>query len=354
MSKENPPTYEESQNLHNSFVESSDDTSVASSPLTQDLPRNIGPNRTLSRRAPPNRPQQSDESTIGKGDNQRFWKFHMQVFANDIYLSTNPTMRHLHCRSAPGYFISVERDSPTSKEFTMNFEDFETGVSLLRVGKQESGEFKYKVRRTRELRDGVIQEVAEPREVYGGVLRSRRIEPMFYPIPPLYAMRNFNTDPIDGKIWNIGDIPRCRMKWSLSKRKEVLQYIGKQNTYFHDNIEQKRVSDSSEVPPVKAVFRVCESRAKKRAIRSLNRLLRIDMDRGETSQEPDPYEEVKYYPKCGDGLYDDIYPRDDEPDHHIKLGWLTIYDDDLLRTPGMFDLIVGLTAASAYDKLMSL
>lgn len=353
MDESNPPTYEESQNLQNG---NQNLLSASRDRLSQELPRNIGPSRTLSRRAPPSPPPRtSEESTIGKGDNQGFWKFHMQVFANDIYLTTNPTMRHLHCRSAPGYFISVEKDPASERGYTMNFEDFGTGNSILRVGKQDNGDFKYKVRRNRSVKDGVLQSTDDPDPVYAGVLRSRRIEPKFYPIAPPHVMRNHNTENIDGQVWNVGDIPRCRLKWSLKKRKEVLQYIGKQNTYFHNNFERNIVEDSSNPPDVKALFRVCESRAKKRAIRSLNRLLRMEYSEKapEESPESDPYEEVNYYSRCGDGLYDDQFPKDDEPDHHIKLGWLTIYELDLLTKSGMFDLIVGLTAASAYDKLMS-
>lgn len=78
---------------------------------------------------------------------QLFWKFHIERFDPGFYLSTNPTARHVNCRSSPGYFVRIYKDRPATliskdKERTSNtrtnsillvFEDTVTGEAIVVV-----------------------------------------------------------------------------------------------------------------------------------------------------------------------------------------------------------------------------
>lgn len=82
---------------------------------------------------------------------QLFWKFHIEKFDPGFYLTTNPTLRHVQCRSSPGYFVTVHKDSMSQERgksrtgklsstdpaaielFLMVFEDTVTGEPIVVV-----------------------------------------------------------------------------------------------------------------------------------------------------------------------------------------------------------------------------
>ncbi|SGZ50781.1 CIC11C00000000449 [Sungouiella intermedia] len=281
---------------------------------------------------------------------QAFWKFHLIKFGNHMYLTTNPTPRHLHCRSFPGYFILIDGNA---LDYTMSFEDIETGASYLRIRKRTSREgefFRYKVRRARGIQNGRISEIDNP-EVHENFLRRELIPESLFPSPPDVPMVSYHTEDFNGTSWSVGAIPRAReSRVSAGESK----YIHKHNVYFHNTFELTYPINS--IPPVRAVFRPSEASARKRMMRSLNRLLKFDS--GKRKFKPDDmdssmFSEVKSYYKAGDGLYGDHTPADDEPDKHSKCGWLTVYEDEqLFLEAGMFDMVVGLSVCVAYEKMI--
>ncbi|KAF3990594.1 hypothetical protein FT663_01669 [Candidozyma haemuli var. vulneris] len=345
-----PPTYEEAQ-----LQSQENNHPQDGARLLHEAPPPL-PRRTPTRRRPPlpeRRPveEEAEDTSTEVQSDQNFWKFHIQCFGDDMYLSTNPTMRHLQCRSLPGYFMSVDKEETG---FTINFEEFESGNSIMRFKKLEDGSFKYKVRRTRKIEGGEIVLSDETSPVFEGTIDPRRIDPQYYPIQPPFQMKSFEVQAIDGRRWDVGAIPRVKMKWSLSKRSEYPKYVGKQNIYFHRNFKTKNLHmQEEEFPPVTALFRPCESKIRKRAMQSINRLSRLDEESKISPQmaQVDPFAEQKSYFKCGDGLYEENFPKDDDPDHHFKLGWVTVFEDkDLFNKSGMFDLVVGATTTLAYDQ----
>ncbi|GBL50523.1 hypothetical protein ACI3LY_001734 [Candidozyma auris] len=357
------PTYEEAQ-LQAQLNNHPQDNSQRLSENPPALPR-----RTNTRRRPPPLPErpietsssseqlddnkESDNSDSLQTGDQPFWKFHIQCFGDDMYLSTNPTMRHLQCRSMPGYFMSIEKEP---QGFTINLEEFETGASIMRFKKLDEKTFKFKVRRSRKVENGEIVVLETPDPVFEGTINKTRIHPMFFPIPPPYEMKSYEVEGIDGSRWDVGSIPRAKMKWSLSHRSEAPKYVGKRNVYFHRNFMARNTKmQDAQFPPVTAAFRPCESKMRKRAIRSITRLSKLEDDSKSTPYEAegDPFSQRKPYFKCGDGLYDEQFPKDDDPDHHFKLGWLTVFEDEqLFSKSGMFDLVVGSTVVVAYDQEM--
>lgn len=285
---------------------------------------------------------------------QDFWKFHLVKFGSDMYLTTNPTPRHLHCRSFPGYFISIEGNSI---DYTLSFENIETGVTYLRIRKRTTKEhefFRYKMRRARAIVNGRVTEKNDDIQVYEKYLRRELIPDVLFPTPPDVPMTSYHTEDFTGRTWNVGSIPRVReSRRSASESK----YVGKHNIYFHDNFAEKPTGAIDNLPRVKAVFRPTEASTRKRVMHKLNRLLRMDTSGKKfKGDEVDStvFSEIKTYFKAGDGLYGEHNPADDDPDKHTKYGWLTVYEDEQFFLQwGMFDLVVGLSVCLAYEKMIN-
>ncbi|KAM9918702.1 hypothetical protein OXX59_008483 [Metschnikowia pulcherrima] len=354
---------------------------------------------TLSRKKPvgpnpfPEPPKISENSSqVNLAGKQSFWKFHIFRFGPNLYLTTNPTLRHLRCRNAPGYFVKI---TGNHVKYSMVFEDIGSGEQWVKVDKVSDScahHFTFQVKRKRCIRRGNVEvsincergsdAVAKSMEThqagktqsseelgssgrgrdkcskrfYSQILRRAPIPQILLHMPPSSPMSNYSGLMVDGKAWNVGSLPRYRESRMNSHE---TKFIAKKHVYFHRCFEDLERYFDWTVSPVMGVFRECESRAKKRAIRQLNRLSRVgdfSAPQAQHSSETDlsPYTEVSSYYECGDGVYFDRMPSDDEPDHHHKLGWVTIYEDsDTLAEPGMFDLSVALTVAVGYERNLS-
>lgn len=79
----------------------------------------------------------------------------------------------------------------------------------------------------------------------------------------------------------------------------------------------------------------------------------FDQRQQQHQQEQHAYDnkrEIFYQP--GDGIIRKNTP-DDSPNDH-KLGWLTIYNEPYLREPGMFELVLGVTLAVGYERVVNM
>lgn len=291
------------------------------------------------------------EMSAPASSDQKFWKFHLIKFGNDMYLTTNPTPRHLHCRSFPGYYIAV---SGTFLDYTMTFEHIETGTTYFKIRKHSTHEgefFRYKMRRIRRLEKGRIVE-SEDGDVYENFIRREAIPEKLLPSPPDFPITSYLTQDFQGKPWSVGSVPRVRES-RISHRD--LRYIGKHSIYLHDNFRDTIHGPIIGAPPVRCMFRPSDASVTKRAMRSINKLLKRDKTATKIKSadlDASMFPEISYYYKAGDGLYGDPHPLDDDPDKHLKYGWLSIYEDEYLEIPGMFDLVVCLSVAIAYDFLI--
>lgn len=307
---------------------------------------------------------------------QDFWKFHLLKFGPDMYLTTNPTPRHLYCRSFPGFYIGVDGNSA---DCMLSFEDIETGKTYLKIRKQKTkqGEtFRYKLRRVRSIENGQVKEFGDEGDetgheietrneteienyhksselpVYEGILRREQIPPVLLPTYPDCPMASYQTTDVNGKKWSVGSIPRVR---ESRVNNEELKLVAKQNIYFHTVFDEQLSQPLFRAPTVSAVFRPSEVSKRKRMMRSINRLLKIDSELKIKSDVLDTnvHSGVRYYYKASDGLYGESHPQDDDPDKHSKYGWLTIFENpELFSQPGMFDLVIGLVVAVSYEKLI--
>lgn len=340
-----------------------------------------------------------------------YWKFHVMRFGSNLYLTTNPTLQHLHCRNAPGYFVSV---TGSKLDYTMSFEDLETGQEILRVRKvstKEGTSFRYKLRlrpamqgraqagkgrNSEEARPGEAEDTkarakewdAETRDTETRDTETRGTEPRDAMTRENEAAQKEGGDdnrrPVEKDTKGVDGVLQGTLRrrpvpqlllpvppvvpmsnyetqvgaksWnigSVPRTREShfspgeLRYVGKYNVYFHDCFSDLARYHHWAVPPAQAVFRPCEAGAKKRVLRRIHRL----RAKPDTPTKEGPYVEIKSYAAAGDGLYFDTAPADDDPDHVHKLGWVTVYEDEaLLSKPGMFDAVVGLTTAVGYDQ----
>lgn len=275
-----------------------------------------------------------------------FWKYHVLHFGEGLYLTTNPTPKHINCQSLPGYYVKHSGDL---RNFTLQFEGIESGEEIISVDKRTTKgdvSFRYHLHPRRTLIQGRLVDHEEKAGVSGEVTCLRF--PKEVPLLPEMQTTNFGWREGGCATWNIGSVPMAvPSKLSLKASK----YLGKHNIYFHNLFSKHhswRVGDS---PEVAAMFRRCESSHRKRFVQSVHRLLAKDSKVYGTDMPLDLFAEVKTYALAGDGLRWDLHPKDDEPDHRYKLGWLTIYnDEELLAESGMFDIVVALTVAIAFDQ----
>lgn len=259
---------------------------------------------------------------------QLFWKFHIERFDPNFYLSTAPTSRHVKCRSAPGYFVRVLRDVEATREYsatTLLFEDIVSGMPIIKV-KCDSQSLKCEVLVHRMIQNGELITVTKGSESpnlkpsYSTNRSIRRKPPKFDSVtsktesaPPeasnfklisrpssrcfnnnidFLALRkpietkflpefighqqkliNYETTVSTGKYF-VGTIPQAReYHLNFSDDTHSSKFIRKRQVYFHQEFTDPNTcfSDIS-LALVVAVFRPCETTTKKRILRKLHRI----------------------------------------------------------------------------------
>lgn len=357
--------------------------------------------------------QYSINSSIMSSPDAPFWKYHILKFGKDLYLTTNPGMKHVYCRNAPGYFIEVVSSDPTTIKpnstsgYSLIFRDSSdltegSRVPFMIVTKNpasKGGEFTFSIPKDKFLNQGTIVKY-EDLTTYNGVSFPKKIDEAFFPYVNLRAkypqyFQNHEIRDLNNMPWNIGSIPRVRSS-KMTKLKETFKntsptknknypalhdeefkFIGKRNVYFHQNyvstahhglkyreFEPKFIYGhdyGQSFPPVLAMFRPFETRTKKKIIRTVkNNKHYLNGSLNETpflENVEDQYgTETKKFYQGSDGLYYLNNTSDDLPDEN-KLGWITIYEDleifGGIRNRGMFDIVVGMTLAVGYDSCLS-
>ncbi|KAG7661429.1 uncharacterized protein J8A68_005007 [[Candida] subhashii] len=342
-----------------------------------------------------------------------FWKYHILRFGRDLYLTTNPGMKHMYCRNAPGYYIIIldheqrSRQPYSKKGFTLIFKDTSNKTKdiplmiIVKKAESEGGHFELSIPKNRVIKKGgAIWKDCDDYSLFNGIGFPREIENGQFPfeklrqIYPENCFRNFEVRDLNKMKWNIGSIPRVRssnlnkVKQKLttpaneSNEEDIMKLSGKRNIYFHQNFIQDdkqpsryKLSNPEEVylcdpeidfPPVLAVFRPNDSRISKQFKKSIPKsnkhhykqsmqssylsINEIDTDYGTGTNQK------KYY-HGSDGLYFSKNTKDDNPDEN-KLGWMNIYDDPELfegtKNRGMFEFVVGMTVAVGLDSLLPL
>lgn len=375
----------------------------------------------LATKAPSLRSSQSNQSlasvstnrTINDGTDEKistpYWKYHVLKFGKDLYLSTNPSLKHMYCRNGPGFYVEITRETGRKNDgFTMVFKDAETQsdesktpiMVIHKKPESEGGYFTASLTRSSILKKNTIKylnnNTESNKKVFNGLSIPQAIPDAFIPYDKISNLKrleakeavfkNYEFRDFNNWKWNIGSIPRVRVS-KINKLKTKLndqdveqwKFIGKNNTYFHQNYVESTIPlpfrsskpqeiylqnpENTNFPPVLAMFRPHRNKFSTK-VKNFNKMIARKIENEDTPSQFKPNKfsntlidnditagEHKNYFIAGDGLYFNKSPIDDLPDEN-KLGWLTIYEDKVFQDKGMFDLVLGLTLAVGYESII--
>ncbi|ODV69794.1 hypothetical protein HYPBUDRAFT_159627 [Hyphopichia burtonii NRRL Y-1933] len=234
----------------------------------------------------------TDQSTSNNNNNEDlsqtpFWKYHILKFGKNLYLTTNPGLKHIYCRNAPGYYVDVkypnEQDKLKKNGYTLIFRDINTVETIpnLSQGKfeenkgeknepimiitkkseREGGYMTLSISRLSKLHHNVIKHIhkldIDQAPKFNGLSIPKKFDYKYIPIDQIGGhkrynevenFKNFELKDFNNTKWNIGSIPRVRIsKMNRLKNKlnqdnpenvddeEIFKFIGKKNIYFHQN-----------------------------------------------------------------------------------------------------------------------
>lgn len=218
--------------------------------------------------------------------NTPYWKYHILRFGKDLYLTTNPSLKHMYCRNGPGYYVEITSGKTADDGFTMVFKD-STNQSdksippimiIHKKSVKEGGHLTISLTKQNQLKKNIIKndKKSDKTKIFNGLSIPQTIPEQFIPYDKIsnnkfferneinfqnYELRDFNNVK-----WNIGSIPRVRfsrmnkfktnldnksMKNSSSsyslqsitsiqsnqsfQSEEPFKFIGQKNIYFHQN-----------------------------------------------------------------------------------------------------------------------
>ncbi|KAJ9111929.1 hypothetical protein QFC19_000851 [Naganishia cerealis] len=346
----------------------------------------------------------SSEKTI---NNVPYWKYHVLKFGKDLYLTTNPGLKHIYCRNGPSYYVEVvypnKRQKTAKNGYTLIFKELD-GVEkndakppimmIYKKPEKEGGHYTLSIPQRSRLVQDSIQYSPQPHSLFHGIVIPKGIDSSYIPydrianIGRYQELRNYEFKDCNNINWNVGAIPRLRATTLNRLKSKVLQdeddeslkLFGPRNVYFHQNYIDTRLALRSranslgadylngtthDFPPVLAVFRPLETKIRRKLMSKINRMLHsklttrgleqntatagLDMNAATAGLD------IKSFHSLGDGLYYQTHPVDDEPNEN-KMGWLTVYEDKQvfaeLKYRGMFDIVVGLTLAVGFESQM--
>lgn len=289
------------------------------------------------------------ENEEGKLQRTPYWKYHVLKFGRNLYLTTNPDLKHVYCRNGPGFYVEVISNQESD------------GVLLLfrEIQGVEHPPFMVILKFGDEFTiDGVGEAILQP-------LYQRNQE------PTELSLVNYEFK-YQGNTWNIGSIPRTRVSKmrKLRGREDEVKYIGKRNIYFYRKPGNRNSIQQDPPGGILGLFRPYEEKMKKKLLRtarnihgskglhnSNNNNSQFQLQEQATMQKDAEYDlaigtNVRKFFNTGDGLYGGPNPTDDTPNDN-KLGWITVYENEMLQGMAennpLFALVVGLTLAVGMD-----
>lgn len=256
-----------------------------------------------------------------------FWKYHILKFGKNLFLTTNPGLKHIYCRNGPGYYVEVQQTKAGknlkdgfslvfrdihSVETNKQANDIPTIMIITKKSKAEGGYLTISVPRHSKLQNDVVRYIHSDdltqAPVFNGLSIPKKIDPKYIPSDQTGSnrrledtFRSYEFKDFNNIRWNIGSIPRVRvsklnlMRSKLKDEKDEqthLKFIGKRNIYFHQNFVEKEsglypkysvnTDDPKKVylqesesnysfPPVLALFKPHESKTGKMIMKSINR-----------------------------------------------------------------------------------
>lgn len=262
-----------------------------------------------------------------------FWKYHILKFGKNLYLTTNPGLKHIYCRNGPGYYVEVlpSKQGKSLKDgFSLIFRDIHSVepnkqtpnssppiMTITKKSKVEGGHLTLSIPRHSKLQNDMIKYVHSDNigqaPIFNGLSIPKKIDLKYIPLDQIGSnrrlqeidrFRSYEFKDFNKMKWDIGSIPRVRVsrmnrfkskiKNTMDEEDEqnTLKFIGKKNIYFHQNFVEKdpgmfpkycvksedpkkvylQESESNhDFPPVLALFRPYETKTGKKIMQSLNR-----------------------------------------------------------------------------------
>lgn len=161
-----------------------------------------------------------------------FWKYHVLKYGKDLYLTTNPDLKHMYCRNGPGYYVEiVYKDRSTrpdlSKGFTLTFKDINnihqdnkkipTLLSISKKSLSEGGHYTVSVPR-----------ISNDSSTFNGLLIKKEFQDRLVSINNESGFINYEFRDFNNIKWNIGSIPW--LKTQDSQKNNTLSIKNYQNT----------------------------------------------------------------------------------------------------------------------------
>lgn len=333
-----------------------------------------------------------------------FWKYHILRFGKDLYLTTNPGTKYVHCRNGPSFYVEVVVESTQNldiksngEEYTLTFKDpsnlSQDPRQCMVISKkhdQQKDYFSIRTPKNTYLADDGTVERYEDLTMFKTVSFPLTIDKKYFPYDALrkekpMAFTNYELKDLVNKTWNVGSIARVKTSRFNKIRQSVrnaskeindrsdqeeLKLVDKRNIYFHRNYinnksdrkeeyNTKNIYDAStDFPLVLSMFRPNENRISKRLVQSMKQQQR-SRQQSSVHTAQDDFEsnqnDTKTFYNGSDGLYYLHDTHDDNPDEN-KLGWITIYEDREvfggIENRGMFDIVLGMTLAVGFDTYL--
>lgn len=213
-------------------------------------------------------PPQTKQSPDTKQSTVPYWKYHILKYGKDLYLTTNPGIRHIYCRNGPGYYVEIIYNDKSSKPkiskgFTLVFKDINnidqskdylantnTKIPVLmtitRKSKVEGGHYTVSIpKANNNTSPGQFNS-----PMFNGLSIPKAINQSYIPVTnePIefvnYEFRDFNNTK-----WNVGSIPRIK----LNKSKYLKNKMSNQNYSASTLNNRSNVSLNSTRPDLQSI-----------------------------------------------------------------------------------------------------
>ncbi|KAI5955425.1 hypothetical protein CANMA_004605 [Candida margitis] len=333
-----------------------------------------------------------------------FWKYHILRFGKDLYLTTNPGTKYIHCRNGPSFYVEVviesghSQGSKPDEDYSLIFKDpnnlSQDPRQCMVISKkhdQQKGYFNIRTPKNTYLAaDGTVEKY-EDLTMFKTMSFPSSIGGRYFPFDGLREgtakyFTNYEIKDLLNVSWNVGSIPRVRVSRMNQMREKIkgankdasgrneeeeLKLVGKRNIYFHQNYtnskcegqyspSEKIYDSSTDFPSVLSMFRPNEHKITKRLVQSMKQQQQqknrhIPSVHSASDDFESNQNNTKTFYNGSDGLYYSRDTRDDNPDEN-KSGWLTIYENAEVfggtDNRGMFDVVLGMTLAVGFDTYL--
>lgn len=318
--------------------------------------------------------------------NQKFIKYHLYQFqSNSMILTTNPDIRHTYCKYAPAF--DVEILNKNANNFKLVVKDFYNDQRVIMVIAKEGYNYYVDLVECKTiLKDNNYQQLDSEKDeenenekvvITAGETSFFSTDLEMKSLIRKYDIRNimnryFLRDQLKNP-WLVGSIPRLKNGAFFKMKDDNSKITHKYDTYFFSQENRRRDFQVTLPEPsnnknienrnmILACLRPHEKEFSKKFIKDIKRLknqqfnqennfLEQDGNDNSTSDNSDNPEGDIFF-KPGDGVISKN-PPDDLP-NKFTLGWLTIYNEKCLENRSEFELVVGMTLASAFEKILKL